>query len=241
MKILVVDDEPLAQQRLEKILSEFPKITKVLTANNGLEAIKACQEHQPDIILLDIRMPVMDGLDAAQHISKMDKVPAIIFTTAYDEYAVKAFNVHAVDYLLKPVRKEKLQLAINAASQLNQAQLNAIKSPLQGRTNITSKFGGNIKLIPVDDIIYFLAEQKYVTVKHLHGETIIDDTLKDLQVEFEAQFIRIHRNALVAKKFILGISKKNHKRSFVTLKNSSRNLEISRTHLNKVKQFLINL
>ena len=115
MKILVVDDEPLAQQRLKLLLTDFSSVTEVVTANNGLQAIEICQSSKPDVVLLDIRMPAMDGLEAAGHIYQMEDSPAIIFTTAYDEYALEAFNVNAVDYLLKPVRREKLEEAIKLA------------------------------------------------------------------------------------------------------------------------------
>ena len=241
MKILVVDDEPLAQQRLIQILQQVPRAEQILTASNGLRAIEQCQTEQPDVVLLDIRMPGMDGLEAAQHISKMEKVPAIIFITAYDEYALEAFKVHAVDYLLKPVRKEKLLASLEHACQLNQAQMAAIKAQPSTRTNITAKISGNIKLIPVEDILYFQAEQKYVTVKYLGGETIVEDTLKELQTEFEQTFVRIHRNALVAKKYITGVHKDGEGRSFVTLQDCDKELEISRRHLSGVKKLIMSL
>jgi len=241
MKVLVVDDEPLARQRLEQILSPMEQISEVLSASNGLQAIEICQQDKPDVVLLDIRMPGIDGLETAQHLSQMEKVPAIIFTTAYDEYALEAFKVSAVDYLLKPVREEKLHQSLLKACQLNRAQLQAIKSQPSGRTNITAKISGNIKLIPVADIFYFQADQKYVTVMHQHGETIIEDTLKELQAEFDAGFIRVHRNALVAKKFISGIHKNNEGHTFVTLNGCDSMVEISRRHLSAVKKLITSL
>ncbi len=241
MKVLIVDDEPLARQRLQQLLMEIPQVSDIITANNGLEAIEAVQQEKPDILLMDIRMPGMDGLEAAQHIGKLDQTPAIIFTTAYDEYALEAFKVHAIDYLLKPVRKEKLKDSLEHASQLNQAQLAAVKEPTKGRKNITAKISGNIKLIPIDEILYFQAEQKYVTVKYLSGETIIEDTLKDLQNEFADQFIRIHRNALIAKKYVTGIHKDNNGQSFATINGVPKELEISRRHLSAVKKLISNL
>lgn len=241
MKLLVVDDEPLAQQRLKQLLSEFDFVESVQLANNGIQAIESCQKEKPDVVLMDIRMPGMDGLEAAQHLSLMEQPPAIIFITAYDEYALDAFNVNAVDYLLKPVRESKLKEALEKACCLNQAQINAIKSQHEGRTNITAKISGNIKLIPVKDIVYFQAELKYVTVKYLNGETIIEDTLKDLQSEFSESFVRIHRNAIVAKKFISGIHRDNQGHSYVVLGDDEKQLEISRRHLSDVKKLISRL
>ena len=241
MKVLVVDDEPLAQQRLEQLLQDVEPVTEVIKANNGQQAVDICQQQKPDVVLLDIRMPGIDGLETAQHLSEMEKVPAIIFTTAYDEYALEAFKVNAVDYLLKPVRESKLRESLERACQLNRAQLNAIKNQPSGRQNITAKISGNIKLIPVSDILYFQADQKYVTVKHIHGETIIEDTLKDLQAEFETNFVRIHRNALVAIRYIDGIHKDTEGRSFVTLSESDDLVEISRRHLSAVKKLITNM
>lgn len=241
MKVMVVDDEPLAQQRLEQLLLEMQQVEEVVKANNGQEAIDLCQQHSPDVVLLDIRMPGIDGLETAQHLNEMEKVPAVIFTTAYDEYALEAFKVNAVDYLLKPVRENKLKESLARACQLNRAQLNAIKNQPSGRQNITAKISGNIKLIPVADILYFQADQKYVTVKHVNGETIIEDTLKDLQSEFAESFVRIHRNALVATQYIAGIHKDNDGHSFVTLSGSEDMVEISRRHLSAVKKLVTHL
>ncbi|MGB0494729.1 MAG: LytR/AlgR family response regulator transcription factor [Kangiellaceae bacterium] len=239
MNILVVDDEPLAQQRLKLLLSDLSSVSAVQTANNGLQAIEACQVSKPDVILMDIRMPAMDGLEAANHISKMEQAPAIIFTTAYDEYALEAFNVKAIDYLLKPVRRQNLEEAIAKASTLNQAQISALKLEKQsGRSHISTKISGNIKLIPIKDIIYFQADQKYVTVKHVKGETIIEDTLKTLEAEFKQSYIRVHRNALVAKSFISGLYRDGEGHSYVTLKDISTKLEISRRHLAEVKKLI---
>ena len=242
MKILVVDDEPLAQQRLKLLLTDLSSVSEVITANNGLQAIEACQSAKPDVVLMDIRMPAMDGLEAASHICQMEDSPAVIFTTAYDEYALEAFTVNAVDYLLKPVRREKLEEAIHKASSLNQAQLSVIKLQQHaGRSHISTKISGNIKLIPIEDIIYFQADQKYVTVKHINGETIIEDTLKMLEVEFPNTFIRIHRNALIATSYINGIYRDGEGHSFITLKDITTKLEISRRHLSEVKKLIKSL
>jgi len=238
MKVLIVDDEPLARERIKQILSSQDQRLQLLEAGNGLRAVESCRDEQPDLVLMDIRMPGMDGLEAAQHISQLANPPALIFTTAYDEYALQAFKASAVDYLLKPVRESELLAALEKAKQLNKAQLAALQEESNARTNITAKISGNIKLIPVSDIFYFQAEQKYVTVRYKGGETIIEDTLKQLQDEFARSFIRIHRNALVAKAYISGIHKDSSGRTYITLRDCDKQLEISRRHLSSVKQVL---
>ncbi len=109
MKVLIVDDEPLARERLKILCQEIDKDFELLEAQNGLQAVETVNQYEPDVVLMDIRMPGMGGLEAAQHLMTMDNPPAIIFTTAYDEYALQAFEAQAVDYLLKPIRKDKLQ------------------------------------------------------------------------------------------------------------------------------------
>jgi len=241
MKVLVVEDEPLAQQRLIQLLGDIPLVQQVYAANNGLQAVELCDSEKPDLVLMDIRMPGMDGLETAGHLSRLDETPAIIFVTAYDEYALDAFRVHAVDYLLKPVRRDKLQEAIQRAARLNRAQLAALEGEPKARTNITARISGNIKLIPVHEILFFQAEQKYVTVRYLRGETIIEDTLKELQDEFGNTFVRVHRNALVATKYITGVHKDSEGRSFLTLQHCDKSLEISRRHLTEIKKLLASL
>ena len=241
MKVLVVDDEPLARQRLEQLLKQIESVAEVFLANNGQQAIEMSQQISPDLVLLDIRMPGIDGLETAQHLSQLNNAPAIIFTTAYDEYALDAFKVSAVDYLLKPVRLERLAESLERACQLNRVQLQAIRTQPSGRSNITAKISGNIKLIPVAEVYYFQADQKYVTVKHQKGETIIEDTLKELQSEFEDSFIRVHRNALVAKKFITGVHKNHQGHTFITIEGCAEEVEISRRHLAAVKKLITSL
>lgn len=155
MKVLIVDDEPLARERLKILCQEIDKDFELLEAQNGLQAVETVNQYESDVVLMDIRMPGMGGLEAAQHLMTMDNPPAIIFTTAYDEYALQAFEAQAVDYLLKPIRKDKLQLEY--IGQQNQ------EVPL--RTHISAQVAGSLLLIPIADILCFLADQKYITVK----------------------------------------------------------------------------
>jgi hypothetical protein len=143
---------------------------------------------------MDIRMPGMDGLEASRHLAQMDEPPAIIFTTAYSEHALEAFNTHAVSYLVKPIRQERLARALAKARKLTQAQLAtlAMESDPQCRSHICARIRGNLELISVDDVIFFQADQKYITVRHRNGEILIEDALKNPETEFSKRFIRIH-------------------------------------------------
>ena len=241
MKILIVDDEQLARTRLRGMLQQLNGYEVVAEAANGKQALEASQIHQPDVVLLDIRMPGMDGLEAAEHLSKLDTPPAVIFTTAYNDYALAAFKTHAVDYLLKPVRKEHLQQALTAAHQLNRAQLQAI-GEAEARhaepSHISARVKGNIQLIPVDKIYYFQAEHKYVTVGYPEGEVLIEDSLVTLEKKFSQRFMRIHRNALVAIEYIAALEKDKQGHCHIKLKECDKLLEISRRHLPTVRKFI---
>ena len=237
--VMLVDDNEIDRNQAALCISQAGM--RVMAADSGRQCLEMLEANRPDVMVLDLVMPGMDGLEAAQHISQLDEPPAIIFTTAYDEYALEAFKANAVDYLLKPVRELTLKTAIEKACSLNKAQLETVRSQHEGRTNITAKISGNIKLIPVKDIIYFQAEQKYVTVKYLDGETIIEDTLKELQNEFSETFVRIHRNAIVSKKFITGIHRDNQGHSYVMLGEEQKQLEISRRHLAEIKKLMSEL
>jgi two-component system response regulator AlgR len=241
MKILIVDDEQPARMRLRGMLQQLNGYEVVAEAGNGKQALDASQTHQPDVVLLDIRMPGMDGLEAAEHLSKLDTPPAVIFTTAYNDYALSAFKTYAVDYLLKPVRKEHLQQALSAASRLNRAQLQAIgaaEAKHAEPSHISARVKGNIQLIPIDSICFFQAEHKYVTVGFQDGEVLIEDSLITLEKKFSQRFMRIHRNALVAIDHIAALEKDKEGRSHIKLKDCDKLLEVSRRHLPTVRKFI---
>ena len=241
MKILIVDDEQPARTRLRGMLQQLNDYEVVAEAGNGKQALDASQTYQPDVVLLDIRMPGMDGLEAAEHLSKLDTPPAVIFTTAYNDYALSAFKTHAVDYLLKPVRKEHLQHALSAARRLNRAQLQAIGEAEARHAepgHISARVKGNIQLIPVDNIYFFQAEHKYVTVGYPDGEVLIEDSLITLEQKFPRRFMRIHRNALVAIEHIAGLEKDKEGHCHIRLKDCNKTLEVSRRHLPAVRKFL---
>jgi len=241
MKILVADDEPLARARLTRLVDENEAHNVVAEASDGKEVLLLCSKYNPDIVLMDIRMPDMDGLEAAYHLSKLENPPAIIFTTAFSEHALEAFNTNAVDYLLKPIRKENLEEALLKARKVNRAQLMELGKNDETdhrRTHISAQISGNIQLIPVEEIYFFHAEQKYVTVRHLKGEVIIDDSLKSLEEEFSDRFIRIHRNALVAKSRMDSLEKQASGQWMVKLRGVELKLEVSRRHMTQVRKQL---
>ena len=210
-RILIVDDETPARRRLSDLLDDcreqFP-LTIVDEAANGVEAIEIINKGGIDIVLTDIRMPVMDGLEVARHIAKMEAPPKLIFVTAYDQYAVKAFELNAVDYLLKPIRQERLLTALNKALVLKPAQADAIAEAAQvRRKHLSIHERGKIVLVPMEDVLYLKAELKYVTVRTAQKEFLLEESLTKLEEEFTGTFTRIHRNTLVATKAVVGFEK----------------------------------
>jgi two-component system, LytTR family, response regulator AlgR len=241
MKILIVDDETLARERLHDLVAELYPGAITIEAANGMEALDKITEHAPEIILLDIRMPGMDGLELANHLLHLETKPAIVFTTAYQDHALSAFDANAVDYLLKPIRKERLKTAIERAtviSQLKLTSLNEIEGIASTRTHLSAMVQGNIRLISIDSIYYLKAEQKYVTAAWPGGEILLDESLVSLEAEFTNHFIRVHRNALVAINHIRGLSKNNEGQQLIKLSDIPIELVVSRRHLTDVKKAL---
>jgi two-component system response regulator AlgR len=215
VKVLIVDDEPLARKRLSRLLESQESFTVVAEAENGEQAISACNRYQPDVVLMDIRMPIMDGLVAARHLAASQEPPAVIFCTAYNDYALEAFDANAVDYLLKPVNRGKLEAALFKAQQLTRVQITALQESQNDntahRSHVSARSSRGIELIPLDDVRYFVADQKYVTVYYLCKNVLcnhlIDDSLKELEKEFGDRYVRVHRNALAAVAHIQGLDK----------------------------------
>ena len=244
MKVLVCDDEKLARDRIARLIVKMDEHELVGEAENGVDTVDKVAELSPDVVLLDIRMPGMDGIEAAQHLSKLDAPPAVIFCTAYDEYALDAFKVKAVDYLLKPVRVNDLSEALCNASRLNKVQLQTLEKEFSGeeesrsRTHISAKSHRGIELIPVSDIRYFLADQKYVTVRYNEGEILIDETLKELETEFGDRFVRIHRNALIAIEYLEGLDIATPGHYKARLDGVDENLVVSRRHVSHLRKLM---
>ena len=241
MKVLVVDDEAPARARLRAMLEEIGGYEVCGEAANGRETLEQCEAYQPDVLLLDIRMPGMDGLEAAQHLQSLSQPPAIIFTTAYNDFALQAFETHAVDYLLKPVRQERLQDALQHARRLTRVQVASVRegNDQSGkRQRICANVRGSLQLIPVDEIRYFQADQKYVVVGTSEAQLLIEETLKSLEQEFADQFVRIHRNALVATRYITGLGKDEGGHAQVSLAGVAQTLEVSRRHMADVRKLV---
>ncbi len=235
MRIVVCDDEPLARERLVRIVRESGHEV-VAQATTGAEAIIAVKTQQPDIILLDIRMPEMDGVRCAQELNKLDHPPAIIFVTAYDQYAIAALKENAIGYLLKPANKDELLEALGKAKNLNAAQLNAIRQledptarPI--REHIAARTHRGVELIKLKNIYYFIADQKYVKVRHKDGILLIDNTLKELEQEFGECLFRVHRNAIINLRFLDFLEAVDAGQYQVRFKGVDETLAVSRRHL----------
>ncbi len=245
MKILVVDDEKPARDRLVRLIEEEPDCKVVGQASNGQQALDMTSEFKPDVVLLDIRMPGMQGIEVARHLSKSDKPPAVIFATAYDEYAVDAFDAQAVGYILKPVRREKLLQALRQAARLSAMQLDTVAQTAgldQKRQHLCVRVQDQLKLIPMNDVYCFIADSKYVRVCHKGGEHLLDEPLKALEDEFATDFVRVHRNSLVAVNQIEAVEKATDGSPQIRLRDKmlkhNISLPISRRHLPDVRRRL---
>jgi len=239
MRILVVDDEPPARRRLVTLLGDIAVGEVAGEAENGAEALQMMADSMPDVLLLDIRMPGMDGLEVARHLAGFEDPPAVIFTTAYDVHALAAFETQAVDYLLKPIRRERLKAALDKAVRLTRAQLDGLRNKqARARTHISATLHRKLHLVPVDEVRFFQADQKYVSVGYRDGLVLIEEPLKALEEEFQDRFVRVHRNALVAVRYVESLERDARDRYAVRLKDIAEPLEVSRRLLTAVRKRL---
>ncbi|MCC7489135.1 MAG: response regulator transcription factor [Gammaproteobacteria bacterium] len=237
--VLIVDDESPARARLRQLLTDIGGWQVAGEAAHGRQALDLCQSLDPDVVLLDIRMPEMDGIQVARHLHALASPPAVIFTTAYSDYAIQAFEAQAIGYLVKPVRRERLERALQQASRLSRSGLaTAAAAAGEGgrRSHICVRKAKGLRLVPVGEILGFQADQKYVTLMLADGEEVSDETLKDLEAEFPGEFIRIHRNTLVARKFLQRIETTEDGRSLAWIAHREQPLPISRRLLAEVKR-----
>ncbi len=241
MRTVVADDEPLARERLIGLLEEIGSVEVIAEVRDGREAIEAVETHRPDLLLLDIRMPRMDGLEAARHLGSFEHAPAIIFCTAYDEHALAAFDANAVDYLVKPIRIDRLRTALERAGRFNHEVLRELEksvSTSRERSHLCARVRGNLVLVPIVDIDYLLAEDKYVIVHHAGSEVLIEESLKALEVEFEGRFVRIHRNCLIALDKLAGLTRTADGRVLAKLEGVDTELEVSRRNLPALRKLV---
>ena len=241
MDVLVVDDEKIGRDRLQRMVEKIEGYRVVGVAGNGEEGFDKMKELEPDIALLDIRMPGMDGIELARHALKLEKVPKVIFCSAYDDRAMDAYEAQAVSYLVKPAQADKLEAALNNARLLSRGALDNIRDEdavSTGRKHISSKTRFGVELVPVSDVRYFQADHKYVTAFHTGGETLIDDTLKELEQEFEGRFVRVHRNALVSLKHIEGMERLSPGQYCLRMQGIEQKPQVSRRHASELSKLL---
>jgi two-component system, LytTR family, response regulator AlgR len=241
IRTLIVDDEPLARARMRELLKSAEQVLIAGEAEHGMQAIDFCRTQSVDLLLMDIRMPEMDGLEAAFHLNQLEQAPAIVFCTAYEEHALRAFEAQAVDYLLKPIKRERLLDAIHRVQKrlLGAETQKAVVLPkLRARSHLSAKMRGELKLIPIDKVLYLQADTKYVEV-HTERETyLIEESLVHLEEEFSEVFVRIHRSILVAQSQIAGLGKSTDGEVAIILKSSATKLEVSRRNLAAVRKLL---
>ena len=242
MKTIIIDDEPLARSIIREYLQSYQQIEIVEECKDGFEGIKAIMQHQPDLIFLDVQMPKINGFEMLELV---DQPPSVIFTTAFDEYAIKAFEAHAVDYLLKPFSKERFDKAIQKMIEKNTAFLNnqssllaaVAESPQQSR-RIVVKTGGKIQIIPMHEIDFLEAADDYVKINTRKGVFLKNKTMNYFeQVLDPNQFVRTHRSFIINVSMINRIDpyeKDNH----IAMLQSGARIPVSKTGYGKLKGIL---
>jgi two-component system response regulator AlgR len=239
LKVLIVDDEPPARQRLRDLLSDAAAdcpTCVVGEAANGLEAIAQVLARRPDVVLMDIQMPGIDGLEAARHLLGMPCRPAVVFITAHDDFALQAFEVRALDYLMKPVRLARLTEALARARPLRGEDVEGL-SP---RRHFCCTERGRVTLVPVEDVLYLRAELKYVTACTRQRTYLLNESLVRLEEEFLGAYLRIHRNCLVARRHLAGFERSGEgeeQRWVAVLQDWPERLPVSRRQLHVIREF----
>lgn len=244
LRIAVTDDEAPARSRLKDLLedvSEMLPLELLVEAENGRRLLDLIEKQPVDVVLMDIRMPEMDGLETAQHLHKLDEPPHVIFTTAYDDYAISAFELHAIDYLVKPIRLRRLHDALARTRSITRVSLDVLNEVApDSRTHLSAQERGKVLLVPVSDIRYLRAELKYVTIRTADREILLEESLSRLEEEFTDRFVRIHRNCLVAKEYIEAFEKEaadgSDARWVVRVRDVDETLAVSRRQQHIVRQ-----
>jgi len=242
-KALIIDDEPLARMVVQEYLLPFKDIEVMQECNDGFEGIKAIMQHQPDLIFLDVQMPKINGFEMLELV---DKAPAVIFTTAFDEYAIKAFETHAVDYLLKPFSKERFQKAVEKflsttpaqAEKQTESLLETVAQSPSQHDRIVVKTGTKVKIIPIQDVQYLSADDDYVSVHTQEGSYLKNKTMSFFEKALdENQFVRVHRSYIVKVQEITRIDP-YEKDSHIAILKSGAKVPVSKSGYAKLKQVL---
>jgi two-component system response regulator AlgR len=242
LRVVIVDDEALARSRMRDLIGECAAEIPVVVAGeaaSGRAALELLAREPADLVLLDIRMPEMDGIEVARHLHGLERPPAVVFATAYDAYAIRAFEVHAIDYLLKPIRLARLKEALARARSAPRPEVlrEIARAP---RTHLCAQERGRIHLIPVADVVYLKAELKYVSVRTAAREFLIEESLSRLELEFGGRFVRVHRNCLVARTAVRGFERAEEGgegRWEVLLSGVDERIAVSRRQQHVVREF----
>ena len=238
LKLVIADDEPLARERLRMLLADEAGVELVAEAGDGQQVLDACAALHPHAVLLDIAMPGLDGLETARRLAGLVPPTAVVFCTAYDEHALSAFEAAALDYLVKPVRPERLAAALERVRSFHAGH------PLPEearRTQLCARLRGSLRVIPIDEVHYLQAEEKYVVVHHARGEDLIEEPLKALEEEFGDRFVRIHRNCRVARQELVELRRGADGHVQAVLRSGGVPLEVSRRCVPHLKQTLLHL
>jgi two-component system response regulator AlgR len=233
LRVLIVDDEAPARARLRRMLAKLPAVHVVAEAASAREALRLLPLKAPDALLLDISMPGMDGVALAQTLREQPRAPAVIFCTAWSDRAVDAFECEAVDYLVKPVRAERLASAVDKARR----QVSMRDAPVEGPL-LRCTVGGKTRLLPLTDVICLLAEDKCTTVVHEHGALVSSQSLKELEQQHGDVLVRAHRGALVAKARIRGLESAAGGGHRLLLEGTDKRVQISRRNLPALRKLI---
>ncbi|HYR37282.1 MAG TPA: LytTR family DNA-binding domain-containing protein [Burkholderiales bacterium] len=250
-RAVIADDEPLMRSQLRARLSElWPELEIVAEAKNGVEAVEMVEEHRPDVVFLDIRMPAKTGVEAARDIAKLEgRAPEIVFVTAYDQYAIDAFQQGVIDYVLKPAERERLAVTVErlqkrlaapaASSDTLQQALARLAEKLEPPARlkwIQASVGNQIQMIPIDDVLFFVSDEKYTRVQTAQQEALIRKPIRELIAELDPQqFWQIHRSTLINARAIAGIIRDERGRQLVAIKGRPEKLEVSRSYAHLFK------
>jgi len=250
-RAVIADDEPLMRDQLRARLKElWPELEIVSEAKNGEEAIEQVEEHRPEVVFLDIRMPVKTGVQAARDIARLDgRLPEIVFVTAYDQYAIDAFQQGVIDYVLKPAERERLAVTVERLKKRLASPAGSSDTLQQALTKLAEKLdpsprlkwiqasvGNQIQMIPVDDVLFFVSDEKYTRVQTAQQEALIRKPIKELIEELDpAQFWQIHRSTLINARAIAGVIRDERGRQLVAIKGRSEKLEVSRSYAHLFK------